>query len=63
MTCPVHQPAVGVGRLMPKTLDDEYDEYLWGETSPRAFARRTKFGGTTNDSQRISDRYRNGVPR
>lgn len=25
-------------------LDDEYHEYLWGEPSPRSFARKAKFG-------------------
>ena len=25
-------------------LDDEYEEYLWGEASPRSFARKAKFG-------------------
>lgn len=27
-----------------RELDDAYHEYLWGESSPRAFARRRKFG-------------------
>ena len=28
------------------TEDDEYHEYLWGEESPRSFARKAKFDGT-----------------
>jgi hypothetical protein len=46
---------------MTDTLDEAYNEYLWGEASPRAFARRTKLGGTEKISK--STRYSNGVPR
>ena len=46
---------------MTDTLDEAYNEYLWGEKSPRAFARRTKFGGTERISK--TTRYSNGVPR
>jgi hypothetical protein len=45
---------------MTDTLDEAYNEYLWGEASPRAFARRTKFGGTKISN---ATRYSNGVPR
>lgn len=31
---------------MPEdTLDDEYQQYLWGESSPRSFARKAKVAG------------------
>ena len=29
---------------MPDSLDEAYHEYLWGESSPRAFARKSRFG-------------------
>jgi hypothetical protein len=42
-----------VGRLAPMPdLDDEYHEYLWGEASPRAFARKAKFGRSTQGVSR-----------
>jgi hypothetical protein len=34
---------------MSPDLDDEYHEYLWGEASPRAFARKARNGPNTNN--------------
>lgn len=31
--------------------DDPYHEYLWGEESPRAFARKTRFGNSSKISR------------
>lgn len=35
-----------------KDLDDAYHEYLWGESSPRSFARNAKHVGTTRKGSR-----------
>jgi len=31
--------------------DEAYHEYLWGEDSPRAFARKTRFGQNSKVSR------------
>ena len=36
-------------------LDDQYDEYLWGESSPRAFARKAKIAGAKTNSRNVND--------
>jgi len=34
-------------------LDDAYEEYLWGESSPRAFARKARIGGAKSGSRNV----------
>lgn len=33
--------------------DDGYDEYLWGEASPHAFARRSRYGVKKKSSKAL----------
>lgn len=33
-------------------LDEAYREYLWGEASPRTFARKARFGNAKKDSRK-----------
>jgi hypothetical protein len=38
---------------MPDDLDEMYHEYLWGEGSPRSFARKAKFGRSRRESRYV----------
>ena len=39
--------------LRLEDLDDAYEEYLWGESSPRAFARKSRVGGAKRSSRNV----------
>jgi hypothetical protein len=43
---------VGGSALSGEDLDDAYNEYLWGEESPRAFARSKRVDGAKGDSSK-----------
>ena len=38
---------------MPEEDTDSYHEYLWGEASPRSFARKAKLGTKKRESRNV----------